>query len=94
MDSLSRRLEETRIRLEGATFRNAAARISRAILRLARGTSELSGITHQELADGTGLYRETVTNVLNRLQAQGLLELGKKKIVILGRMGLQEIAET
>ncbi|MBI3931221.1 MAG: Crp/Fnr family transcriptional regulator [Chloroflexi bacterium] len=93
VDSLSRRLEETRIRLEEATFQNAAARVSRAILRLAQGTLELSGLTHQELADATGLYRETVTNVLNRLQAQGLVELGKKKIIILGRVGLQAVAE-
>lgn len=94
VDSLSRRLEETRTRLEEATFQKAASRTSRAILRLAQGTSELSGLTHQELADATGLYRETVTNVLNRLQSQGLVELGKRKIVILDRAGLQEVAET
>lgn len=94
VDSLSQRLNETRTRLEEAIFQNAAARTSRAVLRLAQGASELSGITHQELADATGLYRETVTNVLNRLQAQGFVELGKKKMVILDRTGLQEIAET
>ncbi len=93
VDSLSRRLEETRTRLEETTFRNAVARVSRAILRLVQGTSELSGMTHQELADTTGLSRETVTKVLNRLQTQELMELGKKKIVILDRVGLQNIAE-
>ena len=67
--------------------------MSRAILRLAQGASELSGMTHQELADTTGLYRETVTNVLNRLQTQELVELGKKKIVILDRARLQKMAE-
>ncbi|MBI4283515.1 MAG: winged helix-turn-helix domain-containing protein, partial [Chloroflexi bacterium] len=39
-------------------------------------------------------YRETVTNVLNRLQSQGLLELGKKKIVIVDKGGLEKMAET
>ncbi len=94
VESLSRRLEETRAKLEDATFRNAAARVCRALLRLAQGTSELSGLTHQELADSTGLYRETVTNVLNRLQERGLVELGKRKIVILNRVGLEAAAQT
>lgn len=94
LDALSSRLQETRTKLEETTFLNATARVCRSILRLAPGTSELSGLTHQELADTTGLYRETVTNVLNRLQAQGLVELGIKKIVILDRAGLQKTAET
>ena len=93
VESLSRRLEETRTRLEEATLRNATARVGRTILRLAQGASELLGMTHQELADATGLYRETVTNVLGHLQAQDLLELGTKKIVILDRAGLQKTAE-
>lgn len=93
VSSLSRRLEETRTKLEEATFRTANAKVCRAILRLAQGRSELPGLTHQELADSTGLYRETVTNVLNRLQAQGLVELGRKIIVIVNAMGLKEAAE-
>lgn len=94
VSSLSRRLEETRAKLEETTFRNATARVCRAILRIAQGTSALPGVTHQELADSTGLYRETVTNVLNRLQSLGLVELGKKNIVILDRAGLEAAAET
>ena len=93
VESLSQRLEETRAKLEDATLRNAAARVCRALLRLAQGTSELSGLTHQDLADSTGLYRETVTNVLNRLQERRLVELGKRKIVILNRVGLEEAAQ-
>ncbi len=94
VESLSRRLEETRGKLEEVTFRNATARVCRTLLRLSQGSSELSGLTHQELGDSTGLYRETVTNVLNRLQAQGLVGLGRKKIVILNRAGLEEAAQT
>lgn len=93
ISSLSRRLEETRAKLEEATLQNATARVCRAILRLASGISELPGLTHQELADSTGLYRETVTKVLNRLQARGLIELGKKKIIIVDRARLEQTAE-
>ncbi len=94
VESLSRRLEQTRAKLEDATLRNATARVCRALLRLHEGTLESVGVTHQELADGTGLYRETVTNVLNRLQAQELIELGKKRITIINRAGLEEAAQT
>lgn len=93
VENLSRRLEETRAKLEDATLRKATARICRALGRLDQGTSAPLGLTHQELADSTGLFRETVTNVLNRLQAQGLIELGKKKITIIDRGGLEEAAQ-
>ncbi len=93
VEILSRRLEEARTRLEESTLRNATARICQSLLRLAQGTSELPGLTHQELADSVGLSRETVTKVLNRLQAQGLVELGKKKIIILDRTGLENAAQ-
>lgn len=92
LDTLSRRLQETRSKLEETTFQNATTRVCRALLRFTQNTSELE-MTHQELADSTGLYRETVTNALNRLQAQGIVELGKKKIVIIDRMGLERAAE-
>lgn len=93
LNAVGRRLEETRTKLEEATFQNATARVCRALIRLAGESSELSGVTHQDLADATGLYRETVTNVLGHLQAQGILELAKKKIAILDRTGLAGAAQ-
>ncbi len=90
VEILSNRLKETRTRLEEATLRNATARVCQGLLRQAQGTSELSGLTQQELADSVGLVRETVTKVLNRLQAKGLVELGKKKIIILDRVKLED----
>ncbi|MBI2852269.1 MAG: Crp/Fnr family transcriptional regulator, partial [Chloroflexi bacterium] len=92
LDALSRRLQETQSRLEETALRNATARVCRTLLRLAREAHELD-VTHQELADSTGLYRETVTNALDRLQSQGLVELGKKKIVIVDKEGLEKAAE-
>ncbi len=93
VEVLSRRLEETRTRLEESTFRNSTARVCGGLLRLAQKSSELPGLTHQELADSVGLYRETVTKVLNRLQVQRLVELSKKKIIILDRVGLEKAAQ-
>ena len=93
VEILSSRLEETRTRLEESTLRNATARVCQGLLRLAQGSSELPGLTHQELADSIGLSRETVNKVLNRLKAQGLLVLSTKKIIILDKAGLNEVAE-
>lgn len=92
VEILSHRLEETRTRLEESTLRNATVRVCQGLLRQAHGSSELPGLGHQELADSVGLSRETVTKVLNHLQAQGLVELGKKKIVIIDRPGLEKAA--
>ncbi|MBI4286970.1 MAG: Crp/Fnr family transcriptional regulator [Chloroflexi bacterium] len=94
VQSLSQRLEDTQAKLQETTFRNATARLCRSLLRVARDTSELPGLTHQELADSTGLSRETVTNILSHLRAHGLVKLGKRKIAILDRAGLQELADT
>lgn len=39
--------------------------------------------THQELADMTGLTRETATKILNELQEEGAISVGKTKHIIL-----------
>lgn len=92
LDAMSHRLQETRFRLEETALHNATVRVCRALFRLSQGTTRLE-MTHQELADSTGLFRETVTNILNELQSQGLVELSRKKIVILNRSELQGVKE-
>jgi CRP/FNR family transcriptional regulator, cyclic AMP receptor protein len=66
------------------------------LLRLAdeQGGDEVRGLTHQDLAESVGTYRETATQVLNDLKTQGLIEIGRKRISILEREDLQEIAES
>ncbi len=39
--------------------------------------------THEELAQGVGAYRETVTKILNERRGQGLVELGRGRAVLL-----------
>ncbi len=39
--------------------------------------------THEELAQGVGAYRETVTRILNEWRGQGLVELGRGRVVLL-----------
>jgi len=41
-----------------------------------------------------GTYRETATQVLNDLKADGLIEIGRKRITILDRDRLSEVANS
>lgn len=55
---------------------------------------EILGLTHQDFAESVGTYRETATQVLNDLKAAGLIEIGRKRITILDREGLQAVADS
>ena len=60
----------------------------------AEASNTITGLTHQDLAESVGTYRETATQVLNDLKSQGLIEIGRKRITILDREGLEEVAES
>jgi CRP-like cAMP-binding protein len=51
-------------------------------------------MTHQDLGEQIGTYRETTTQTLNTFKAEGLINIGRKRIKILDREGLAEIAES
>jgi len=53
------------------------------LLKLSGGRKEVSGYTHQEMADQLGVYRETVTNGIAELKADQLIKVGRKRITLL-----------
>ncbi len=64
------------------------------LLRLAEESGPVvDGYTHQELAEMLGTYRETTTQTLNDFKAQGLIEIGRKRIELKDPEGLLEVAE-
>ncbi len=63
------------------------------LLRLAGDEDRIIGYTHQDLAEMVGTYRETATQVLNDFKGKGLIEIGRKRLMILDREGLLAIAE-
>jgi CRP-like cAMP-binding protein len=81
LSALAKRVEELEKRLEEGLLRGMPARVAAALVRLreAQGSDELR-LTHQELADSLGTYRETVTHTLGQLQSQGLVELERSRI--------------
>ena len=77
-------------------FKGIPARLASLLLRLAaeRKSCDILGLTHQDLAETIGTYRETATQVLNDMKAAGLIEIGRKRIAILNMERLQELARS
>lgn len=96
LEITGRRLRDAEERLETMAFKGIPARLAALLLRLAEDldTLEITGLTHQDLAETVGTYRETATQVLNDLKNQGLIDIGRKRITILDVEGLTEIAES
>ena len=96
LEVTGKRLREAEERLENMAFKGIPARLASLLLRLAeeQGNDEIAGLTHQDLAESVGTYRETATQVLNDLKAQGLIEIGRKRIKVLDVARLAEIAES
>jgi CRP/FNR family transcriptional regulator, cyclic AMP receptor protein len=91
-----RRLTDAEARLEDMAFKGIPARLASLLLRLSadQDSDTITGLTHQDLAETIGTYRETATQVLNDLKADGLIEIGRKRITILDADRLRDIAET
>ncbi len=95
--SLGNRLAQAEERLEEMAFKSVAARLAGLLLRLAdesdwRGRRMVTGLTHQQLAELVGSYRETVTLTLNEFRDAGLVEIGRRKIVLADEDELAHIA--
>ncbi len=91
VEVLAARLEQAEERLEALAFKSATARLAAALLDLAAGEQEITGVTHQDLAEMVGAYRETATRILNDFRAQGLIGLHRQRIHILDSAGLRRL---
>jgi len=91
---LGRRLKEAEARLEEIAFKGIPARLASLLLALSaeQGSDTITGLTHQDLAEQVGTYRETTTQTLNHFKAEGLIEIGRKRITIVDRAGLERIS--
>jgi CRP/FNR family transcriptional regulator, cyclic AMP receptor protein len=96
LDSTGKRLREAERRLEDMAFKGIPARLASLLLRLSaeRQSDEITGLTHQDLAETIGTYRETATQVLNDMKTDGLIEIGRKHIRILDQQRLRAIAQS
>jgi len=95
---LCSRLRDSWKRIELLNFKSATDRIKMIFLMLSydNGQKTDEGIvlnmkmTHQNIADMTGLTRETVTRILDKLQSSGEITVLKNKLIRLNQTFLQE----
>jgi len=83
--------------VESVSFGSVRQRLARSLLEAyqAQGTNPFSfPLTHQELASRLGTVREVISRNLSRFQAEGLLRVQKKEILVLNRDGLEQEAVT
>jgi CRP/FNR family transcriptional regulator len=91
LNILCTRLRESWEKIQMLTFYNAADRVKLLLLMLAdhmgektpRGTVLPIKLIHQDIADMTGLTRETVTRVLDRYTKNGEIEILSNKRILL-----------
>jgi CRP/FNR family transcriptional regulator, cyclic AMP receptor protein len=95
LETTGRRLRDAEQRLEDMAFKSIPARLASLLIRLSaeQGSDEIAGLTHQDLAETVGTYRETATQVLNDMKADRLIEIGRKRIRILDRARLEALAQ-
>src|SRR5215218_2463973 len=91
LEAFGRRVLEAERQLEDTVFKGIPARVAALLLRESRDGS-VDGLTHQDIAERLGVYRETATNALNELKAASLISLGRKHITILERERLTRMA--
>ncbi|HKA51108.1 MAG TPA: Crp/Fnr family transcriptional regulator [Candidatus Dormibacteraeota bacterium] len=85
---LGRRLAAAEARLEDFAYRSASSRVAAALLRMSNDGA-IEGVSHQDLADAVGAYRETVTKILDEFEAAGLVALGRRRLEVLDAEALK-----
>jgi CRP-like cAMP-binding protein len=70
-----------------STFKSTSSRLADLLLKLAHTENNthmlvVTGLSHEDLADRLGVYRETVSSTLRELKDTGAIELGRKRIRI------------
>lgn len=90
LEVMARRLRETQDRLEQTVFLDVPSRLAALLLRFRTETgSEVIEMTHEQLAEHLGVYRETVTSALNGLRKSRLISVGRKLVRLKNVSGLK-----
>jgi CRP/FNR family transcriptional regulator, cyclic AMP receptor protein len=84
-------------KIEAAHYRSqfqlADSRIAALLLELAGEDTAIIGLSHEEIGERIGFYRETITNILNAMKMEKLIEVGRKRVTVLDKRALRELSE-
>ncbi len=97
MATLVDRHAETEERLASMLFRNVESRLAEFLVKAAarwgipepRGVLIAAPFTHQEIASMVGSTRETVTLTLGDLRRQGLIQIDRRRIIVVEKDALR-----
>jgi CRP-like cAMP-binding protein len=89
------RLASSSERESAMAFLDATARLARVLLQMDQQESERGYVTtsQEELAQRTGLTRQTVAKTLGQWRRQGWLVTGRGRIMLLDRHSLQNLSD-
>jgi CRP-like cAMP-binding protein len=87
------RFQQREAELESLAFRGLPARLAALLLREMDATGTVHGLSHQELAERLGTYRETVSQVLGRFRDEGLVAVSPRQIELLDTEGVRAYAD-
>ncbi|MCP4360381.1 MAG: Crp/Fnr family transcriptional regulator [Chloroflexi bacterium] len=97
VEALGNRVTQLETHLEDIAFKSIPARLASLLLRLdeEKGSKQtVIGYTHQDFSEILGTYRETVTQTLNDFKGDGIINIGRKRVVLLDTAALQKLAES
>ena len=95
LETIAQRLRDSSEREGALAFLDAQARLARVLLGLDDQASERGYVTisQEELAQRTGLTRQTVAKALGRWRRRGWLITGRGHIMLLNRAQLQQLEQ-
>lgn len=92
--TLYKRLAESLQVLESVSFDRVDRRLAAWLLNASKKEKDATlHVTHEQIAFELGSAREVVSRMLGEMRHQGWLELGRKRITIVDRKALEELAE-
>ncbi len=90
---MGNRLNEREAEIEAISFQTIPARLAALLLKESDSVGSVAGMTHQDMADRLGTYRETVSQSLGRFRESGWITVEPKLIKIVDRTPLEHLAD-
>lgn len=92
--TLSERLAEMMMVVDEVAFGRVDLRLADRLLRAAPPSESTVRTTHQQLAVELGSAREVVSRILKDFERKGMVRLGRGRIELVSRAGLQALLES
>jgi CRP-like cAMP-binding protein len=101
LQTVGQRLQDAHSRIRELSTEEVEQRVARAILRLVKESGEHTNdgvqisfpITRQDIAEMTGTTLHTVSRLLSQWKEQGLVDTGRKRVIVSNLEKLRSLAE-